>query len=50
MSIKELNMQMKSALFGAVAMLAIAPMAFGAAHEGDRGRDGEVRIIYWQAP
>ena len=43
-------MKMKSALLGAVASLAIAPMAFGAAHEGDRGRDGEVRIIYWQAP
>lgn len=50
MSNKELNMKMKSALLGAVATLAIAPMAFGAAHEGDRGRDGEVRIIYWQAP
>jgi peptide/nickel transport system substrate-binding protein len=25
-------------------------MAFGAAHEGPRGRDGEVKIIYWQAP
>ncbi len=25
-------------------------MAFAAGHEGERGRDGEVKIIYWQAP
>ena len=43
-------MRLKSALLGAAALTAIAPMAFGAAHEGPRGRDGEVRIIYWQAP
>lgn len=43
-------MTLKTTLLGAVAAVALAPMAFGAAHEGPRGRDGEVRIIYWQAP
>ncbi len=43
-------MKTKNALLGAVATLAIAPAAFGAAHEGERGRDGDVKIIYWQAP
>ncbi|MBV0911388.1 peptide ABC transporter substrate-binding protein [Anianabacter salinae] len=43
-------MKTKHALMGAVATVALATSAFGAAHEGERGRDGEVRILYWQAP
>ncbi len=43
-------MKLTTVLLGAVATCALAPMAFGAAHEGPRGRDGEVKIIYWQAP
>ncbi len=42
-------MTIKTALMGAVASLAFAPMAFADGHEGERGRDGELRIIYWQA-
>ena len=43
-------MKLKTLLMGAVASTALAPMAFAEAHEGERGRDGEVKIIYWQAP
>ena len=44
-------MKMKSALLGAAAAVAFAPvMAQAAGHEGPRGRDGNVSIIYWQAP
>ncbi|WP_375254928.1 peptide ABC transporter substrate-binding protein [Yoonia sp.] len=43
-------MTLKTALIGAVAIAALAPMAYAGAHEGERGRDGEVKIIYWQAP
>ncbi len=38
-------MTFKSALLGAAAAVALAPAAFA-----ERGADGEVRIIYWQAP
>lgn len=38
-------MNMKTLLFGAA-----ASMAFTAAAQAERGSDGEVRIIYWQAP
>jgi peptide/nickel transport system substrate-binding protein len=38
-------MKTKSLLLGAVAAAAIAPAAFA-----DRGADGQVNIIYWQAP
>lgn len=40
-------MTFKSTLLGAVCMTALAPMAFA---EGERGRDGQLNIIYWQAP
>ena len=43
-------MKLKTALMGAVATFAVAQMAYADAHEGERGRDGEVKIIYWQAP
>lgn len=43
-------MKLKTALMGAVATAALGQMAFADAHEGKRGRDGEVKIIYWQAP
>lgn len=42
-------MILKTALMGAVACIAVAPMAYADAHEGERGRDGDVNIIYWQA-
>ena len=38
-------MNLKSILLGAVVALAFAPASFA-----DRGTDGEVKIIYWQAP
>jgi peptide/nickel transport system substrate-binding protein len=38
-------MLIKSALLGAVAAMALAPAAFA-----ERASDGEVKIIYWQAP
>ncbi len=43
-------MKLKTALMGAVATAALGQMAYADAHEGERGRDGEVKIIYWQAP
>ena len=43
-------MKLKIALLGAVAATAFAPMAVADGHEGERGRDGELKIIYWQAP
>ncbi|MFK7874668.1 MAG: peptide ABC transporter substrate-binding protein [Paracoccaceae bacterium] len=38
-------MTLKTLLLGAVAATALAPAAFA-----ERGSDGEIRIIYWQAP
>ncbi|MGR3491378.1 MAG: peptide ABC transporter substrate-binding protein [Shimia sp.] len=38
-------MTLKTTLLGAAAAVAFAPAAFA-----ERGSDGEVRIIYWQAP
>ena len=38
-------MTLKSTLLGAAALVAIAPAAFA-----ERGADGHVNIIYWQAP
>ncbi len=43
-------MKLSTALLGSAALVATATMAFAEAHVGDRGRDGTVRIIYWQAP
>jgi peptide/nickel transport system substrate-binding protein len=43
-------MKMKTMLMGAAATMAFGQMANGAAHEGERGRDGALGIIYWQAP
>ena len=43
-------MKLKTVLMGAAASVAFAPLAYADGHEGERGRDGEVRIIYWQAP
>jgi peptide/nickel transport system substrate-binding protein len=40
-------MKLKTILLGAVAALAFWPMAVAMA---ERGSDGEVKIIYWQAP
>ncbi|MCB6177605.1 peptide ABC transporter substrate-binding protein [Rhodobacter sp. Har01] len=38
-------MKMKTALLGAAAVLAFAPAAFA-----ERGADGNVNVLYWQAP
>jgi peptide/nickel transport system substrate-binding protein len=35
---------------GAIATTAFAPVAFADGHSGERGRDGDVKILYWQAP
>ena len=44
-------MSLKTALLGAAATLALVPVfAMADGHEGERGRDGNVSIIYWQAP
>ncbi len=43
-------MRLRTSLMAAAAVLALTPMAFAASHSGERGRDGEVKIIYWQAP
>ena len=43
-------MTLKALLYSAAATLVMAPMAYADGHEGERGRDGEVKIIYWQAP
>lgn len=43
-------MKMKTILMGAAASLAFGQMAQAEGHEGERGRDGQLGIIYWQAP
>ncbi|AAV96055.1 peptide/opine/nickel uptake family ABC transporter, periplasmic substrate-binding protein [Ruegeria pomeroyi DSS-3] len=45
MSNKECSMKLKTLLMGAIASAALAPAAFA-----ERGSDGNVSIIYWQAP
>jgi len=47
---KEYEMKLRTLLMGAVATAAFAPAAFADGHVGERGRDGEVKILYWQAP
>lgn len=43
-------MRLTTALMGAAALTALGTQTFAEGHEGERGRDGEVKIIYWQAP
>lgn len=43
-------MTTRTFLMAGVALAAMAGQALAASHEGERGRDGEVKIIYWQAP
>ncbi|KIN61450.1 Peptide/opine/nickel uptake family protein ABC transporter, periplasmic substrate-binding protein [Sulfitobacter noctilucae] len=43
-------MKLRTLLMGAIATTAFAPLAMADGHSGERGRDGEVKIIYWQAP
>ena len=43
-------MKLKTLLMGALATTALTSVAYAAGHEGERGRDGNVSIIYWQAP
>jgi peptide/nickel transport system substrate-binding protein len=50
MSNKEYEMKLKTLLMGAIATTAFASTALADAHVGERGRDGEVKILYWQAP
>ena len=45
LSNKERNMKTKTMLLGAAAAFAMAPAAMA-----ERGADGHVNIIYWQAP
>jgi peptide/nickel transport system substrate-binding protein len=47
---KESIMKLKTLLLGAIATTAFASTAMADAHKGERARDGEVKIIYWQAP
>ena len=42
-------MTLRTALLGSAITLAAAPMAL-AQETGERGRDGQLGIIYWQAP
>ena len=42
-------MSLRKSLLGATASLAFASMAMADAHEGERGRDGQLNILYWQA-
>jgi peptide/nickel transport system substrate-binding protein len=42
---QERIMKLKTLMLGAVASMALAPAAFA-----ERGSDGEINIIYWQAP
>ena len=41
---------MRTALQGAAATLLCVPMALADGHSGERGRDGNLSLIYWQAP
>ncbi|MEP3440575.1 MAG: peptide ABC transporter substrate-binding protein [Sulfitobacter sp.] len=43
-------MKLKALLMGAIATTAFAPVAFADGHSGERGRDGEVKALFWQAP
>ncbi len=43
-------MKTTAALLSTAAAMAVGSLAFADGHEGPRGRDGEVKIIYWQAP
>ncbi len=43
-------MNLKTLLMGAIATASFAPVVLADGHEGERGRDGQVNIIYWQAP
>jgi len=41
---------LKTLLLGTAATMVAVTGAYADGHEGKRGRDGEVKIIYWQAP
>ncbi len=41
---------LKTLLLGSAAAMVAVSGAYADGHEGKRGRDGEVKIIYWQAP
>ncbi len=44
-------MTLKKASWGATAVLALSPLlVYSDSHDGERGRDGQLNIIYWQAP
>ncbi|AEI94500.1 peptide ABC transporter substrate-binding protein [Roseobacter litoralis] len=43
-------MKLRTLLMGAIATASFAPAVLAVGHEGERGRDGQLNIIYWQAP
>lgn len=43
-------MKIRTLLMGAIATTAVAPAVYADGHAGERGRDGQLNIIYWQAP
>lgn len=43
-------MKLRTLLMGAVATVGFAPVVMADGHEGERGRNGQLNIIYWQAP
>jgi len=43
-------MNLKTLITGVLAATAFAPVAIAGGHGGERGSDGQLNIIYWQAP
>ncbi|MEP4197385.1 MAG: peptide ABC transporter substrate-binding protein [Aliishimia sp.] len=43
-------MKLKALLMGAIAVSGMATIVSADGHSGERARDGDVKIIYWQAP
>ncbi|MEP2642021.1 peptide ABC transporter substrate-binding protein [Roseobacter sp.] len=43
-------MKIRTLLMGAIAASAFVPAVYADGHSGERGRDGQLNIIYWQAP
>ena len=43
-------MKLTTTFLGATALIALGTITYADGHSGERGRDGDVKIIYWQAP
>lgn len=43
-------MKLRTLLVGAAVATALTPLAHADGHSGERARDGQLNIIYWQAP